>query len=83
MDEATPMTDAQLRERLTRLQQKQRRQASRIAELEQEVAETRRLHRRVAEIADVVAELLVPAVDRDDERLRAALAELGRPETSV
>ena len=83
MDEATPLTDAQLRERLTRLQQKQRRQARRIAELEQEVAETRRLHRRVAEIADVVAELLVPAVDRDDDRLRAALAELGRRETSV
>jgi hypothetical protein len=33
----------------------------------------------VAELADVVAELLVPALDRDDERVRAALQALELP----
>lgn len=45
----------------------------RVAELESEIQETRRLHRRVAEITDVVEEVLIPAANRDDQRLREAL----------
>ncbi|GAB2469975.1 DUF6752 domain-containing protein [Jatrophihabitans fulvus] len=46
----------------------------RIADMEAQVQETRRLHQRVAELTDVVAEVLVPASDRDDARLRETLA---------
>ncbi len=47
----------------------------RVGRLEEEVQELRRLHRRVAEIADVVQEVLLPAADRDDERIRRVLNE--------
>lgn len=50
----------------------------RLKQLEQDVHEARRLHQRVAELTDVVAEILVPAADRDDERLRAVLAKYNR-----
>jgi uncharacterized protein YciW len=50
--------------------------AARVAALEAAVEENRRLSQRLADVLDVVTELLVPAVDRDDERLRAALAHL-------
>jgi len=52
--------------------------SKRVAELEAEVQETRRLSRRLAEIADVVQEVLVPAANRDDERLRRLLDEYGK-----
>jgi predicted ribosome quality control (RQC) complex YloA/Tae2 family protein len=74
------MTDDTAKERMDRLDQRLKRQQKRIADLEHEIQETRRLHRRVAELADVVAELLVPALDRDDERVRAALHALELPE---
>ncbi|MGH3440019.1 MAG: DUF6752 domain-containing protein [Sciscionella sp.] len=45
----------------------------RVAQLEREAEEARRLNQRVAELADVVAEVLVPAADRDDDKLRKAL----------
>jgi hypothetical protein len=38
------------------------------------VQENRQLHRRVAELTDVVAELLLPVVDRDEERMTELLA---------
>lgn len=41
----------------------------RVAELEESVQENRRLNRRIAELTDIVQELLLPAVDRDDDRL--------------
>ena len=44
-----------------------------VAELEEEVQEARRLHRRLAEITDVVEELLLPAAQRDESRLRERL----------
>jgi hypothetical protein len=57
--------------------------AGRVAELEAKVAdlqdaveESRRLNERLSDVLDVVTELLVPAVDRDDERLQAALDSL-------
>ena len=40
--------------------------------------EYRRLNQRLADVVDVVTEVLVPAADRDDERLRAALANLNK-----
>ena len=42
--------------------------------LEAEVQENRRLNRRIAELTDVVAELLVPLADRDEERVQEVLA---------
>ena len=46
----------------------------RVADLEQEMQECRQLNRRLAEITDVVAEVLLPAEQRDEERLRTLLA---------
>lgn len=51
----------------------QARLRDRISELEAEVQECRRLQTRVAEVTDFVVEVLIPAADRDDERLRRAL----------
>ena len=45
----------------------------RVAVLEDEVRESRRLNRRVAELTDVVQELLLPQAQRDDERLSERL----------
>jgi hypothetical protein len=46
----------------------------RVAALEAEVQECRQLNKRLAEVTDVVAEVLLPAEQRDDQRLRAVLA---------
>ncbi|GAA5104966.1 DUF6752 domain-containing protein [Haloechinothrix salitolerans] len=45
----------------------------RVASLEAEIQETRRLNRYVAEVTDVVQEVLLPAADRDDERFKKLL----------
>ena len=47
----------------------------RVVALEAEVQETRALNVRVAELTDLVTELLVPLAQRDDEQLRAVLAK--------
>ena len=47
---------------------------ARLAASEAEIQENRRLNRRIAELTNVVAELLVPLADRDEERVREALA---------
>lgn len=44
-----------------------------VAELQRAVEEGRRLNERLSDVLDVVTELLVPATDRDDARLREAL----------
>jgi len=46
----------------------------RLKALEAEMQENRQLHRRIAELTDVVAELLVPIADRDDEKVAELLA---------
>ncbi|WP_141014093.1 DUF6752 domain-containing protein [Nocardioides sambongensis] len=46
----------------------------RVAQLESEIAELRRHHLRVAELADLVTELVVPLADRDPERVERAIA---------
>jgi cell shape-determining protein MreC len=46
---------------------------ARVAELEEEVQENRRLNRRLAELTDVVQELLIPIEQRDEKRLKELL----------
>lgn len=50
----------------------------RIQQLEDEVQENRALNLKVAELIDVVQELLVPVASQDRERLEAALAKFER-----
>jgi hypothetical protein len=50
----------------------------RVAELEREVQESRRLNQRLAELTDVVSEVLVPAADRDDKKLAKLLTTYNR-----
>lgn len=68
----------ELQRRVGRQSQTIRALRRQVMELEADIDETRRLHQRVAELTDAVAELLVPAVDRDDERVRAALETFAR-----
>jgi hypothetical protein len=42
----------------------------RITRLEDEIRDCRELNRRLADITDLAAELLIPVCDRDDDRLR-------------
>jgi hypothetical protein len=46
---------------------------ARLRRLEDEVQENRRLQRRVAELTDLVTELLVPLARRDEEGVEAVL----------
>lgn len=46
---------------------------ARVAELEAQIAADRALHERVAALEDMVAEILLPIDDRDDDAMRAAL----------
>ena len=43
--------------------------AARVSELEAEVQECRQLNLRLAELTDLVQELLLPVAQRDEERL--------------
>ena len=52
--------------------------AARVTALEDAVEENRRLNQRLADVVDVVTELLVPALDRDDARVAEALAHLNK-----
>lgn len=47
--------------------------AERVAELEAEVAELKQLHLRLAELTDVVQELLLPLSQRDEEGVTEVL----------
>ncbi|MFN8193580.1 MAG: DUF6752 domain-containing protein [Nocardioidaceae bacterium] len=46
---------------------------TRVADLEAEVQENRRLTMRVAELLDLVEELLVPLAQRDEEKVQRFL----------
>jgi len=46
---------------------------ARLEALEAEVQEQRQLNRRIAELTDIVTELLLPLQDRDTERIREVL----------
>ncbi len=50
----------------------------RVATLEDEVQECRQLHLRLAELTDVVEELLLPVAQRDEERLATLLETYSR-----
>lgn len=47
----------------------------RIADLEAEVQESRNLNLRVAELVDVVSELLVPIASQDQAKIQEAIAK--------
>ena len=47
-----------------------------VDQLQEAVEEYRRLNERLSDVLDIVEEILVPAVDRDEEKLRALLARL-------
>jgi prefoldin subunit 5 len=47
-----------------------------VDQLKDAVEEYRRLNERLSDVLDIVEELLVPAVDRDEEKLRALLAKV-------
>lgn len=51
---------------------------ARVAELEAELQECRQVNLRVAELTDVLTELLLPAVQRDEARLAEALERYHR-----
>ncbi len=46
----------------------------RLAEMEEEIQECRQVNLRLAELCDVMMELLLPVADRDDEQVQAILA---------
>ncbi|KRF13752.1 hypothetical protein ASG90_12980 [Nocardioides sp. Soil797] len=48
---------------------------ARLAALEAEAQENRQLNRRIAELTDVVAELLVPIADRNETQAKVLLEE--------
>ena len=50
----------------------------RVAVLEDEVQECRQLNLRLAELTDVVQELLLPVAARDEERIGAVLEKYSR-----
>jgi len=50
-----------------------RRLEERVADLEADLTEVRRHNVRLAEIADVVQELLVPMASRDEEAIQKAI----------
>ena len=73
-----PLTRAQARARLAQDRVKRFRGRSvhaRLAALEEELQESRQLNRRITELVDVVAELLVPIADRDQERVDEVLEQ--------
>ncbi|SFC28194.1 hypothetical protein SAMN04487968_10537 [Nocardioides terrae] len=47
---------------------------ARVQRLEEELEADRQLHRKVAELSDVVAELLIPIQDRDDAKVNEVLS---------
>jgi hypothetical protein len=49
-----------------------------VQRLEADVAELRRHNLRLAELVDVVQELLIPLADRDDARVAAAIEKFNQ-----
>lgn len=61
------------RRRLAAAERQLRQLNNRVERLETELRLERQLNRRVAEVTDVVQEVLLPAATRDDDRIRQAL----------
>ena len=62
-----------LRADVAALRQQVKQLRARVGELDEEVQEARRLNRRLAELTDVVQELLLPISQRDEERVAEVL----------
>lgn len=69
--ESLPALDSQVAELRGQVAQLQ----ARVDELDGEVQENRRLNRRLAELTDIVQELLLPVAQRDDEKVDQLLRE--------
>jgi uncharacterized protein DUF6752 len=63
---------------LTGVDEELRMLRGRVERLERELQESRRLHQRLAELTDVVTEILVPAADRQDDRIRELLEKYNK-----
>jgi hypothetical protein len=61
-------------ERLNRQQARLDTLERRVAELLEELQEAQRLNKRIAELTDLVGEVLLPEGQRDDERIRSRLS---------
>lgn len=61
-------------EDVARLRDDVQRLRRRVEDLEADVQENRRLNRRVAELADLVQELLLPVANRDEEKVAELLS---------
>jgi hypothetical protein len=64
-----------LRERVRATSAFDRSLRGRVLRLEQELEADRQLHRKIAELSDVVAELLIPIQDRDEARVDEVLSQ--------
>jgi len=62
-----------MREDLTLAQRHIKGLRSRIVALEDEIQQSRQLNRRLAELTDIVQELLIPISQRDEEKVREQL----------
>lgn len=62
-----------LRAELRRTKRQVARLRSRLAVVEEEIQENRQLNRRLAELTDVIQELLVPLAQRDEASVRERL----------
>ncbi|WP_244931383.1 DUF6752 domain-containing protein [Nocardioides sp. W7] len=76
---AVPFSAVQSRARIARDRWEQLRPRpvsvrARLAALEEEAQENRQLNRRIAELTDVVTELLIPLSERDEDRVAEVLA---------
>jgi hypothetical protein len=60
------------------LEVKVARLTKRVSELEDEVQENRQLNMRLAELTDVVQELLLPVAQRDEKRLEEVLTRYAK-----
>lgn len=62
------------RDRIEQLRRRPLSVRARLAALEAEAQETRQLNRRIAELTDVVTELLIPLSERNEDRVDEVLA---------
>jgi len=62
------------RDRIEQLRRRPLSVRARLAALEAEAQENRQLNRRIAELTDVVTELLIPLSERNEDRVDEVLA---------
>ena len=67
-----------LRDELQQARRQIARLRQRITVLEEEIQECRQLNRRLAELTDVVQELLIPISQRDEDKVRERLEHYSR-----